>query len=57
MLIDGGCANQRAHTDGCLNCEVVPIDGCSQLYVGDKQINFEKFGASQSSHYWNIGQY
>ena len=32
---------QRASTDGCLNNEGVPIDGCSQLYVGDIEIRFQ----------------
>ena len=33
--------DQRASTDGCLNYEEVPIYGCSHLYVGDIEINFE----------------
>ena len=33
-------------TDGCLNCEGAPIDGCSQLYVGDIEIRFEKVSVS-----------
>ena len=33
--------HQRASTDGCLNCEGVPTDGCSQLYVGEIEITFE----------------
>ena len=41
--------NQRASIDGCLNCEGVPIDGCSHLYVGDIENTFEDV-ASQSSH-------
>ena len=39
-----------ASTDGCLNCEGVPTDGCSQLYVGDIEIRFENIVGSQSSH-------
>ena len=35
--------DQRASIDGCLNCEGVPADGCSQLYVGDIEIKFENF--------------
>ena len=42
ILTNGGCANQRASIDGSLNCEGVPTDGCSQLYVGDIEIRFEK---------------
>ena len=30
-----------ASTDGCLNCEGVPFDGCSQLCFGDIEIIFE----------------
>ena len=33
--------DQRASTDGCLNYEGVPNDGCSHIYVGDIEINFE----------------
>ena len=40
---------QRASTDGCLNYEGVPTDGCSHLYVGDIEITFESFSASQNS--------
>ena len=42
--------DQRASTDGCLNCEGVPTNGCSQLYIGDIDIRFENFSASQISH-------
>ena len=42
--------DQRASTDGCLNCEGVPTDGCSQLYVGDIEIRLENFDAIKSSH-------
>ena len=41
--------DQRASTDGCLNYEGVPTDGCSHLYVGDIEINFESVAASQTS--------
>ena len=40
---------QRASTDGCLNYEGVPTNGCSHLYVGDIEIRFQKFSASQIS--------
>ena len=40
---------QRASTDGCLNYEGVPIDGCSQLYVGDIDIRFQNVAAIQNS--------
>ena len=50
VLTDGGCANQRASTNGSLNCEGVPTDECSQLYVGDIEMRFENVGASQSYH-------
>ena len=33
--------DQRASTDGCLNYEGVPTDGCSQLYIGDIEIRFQ----------------
>ena len=42
--------DQRESTDGCLNCEGVPTDGCSQLYVGDIEIIFENVSAIQISH-------
>ena len=32
-----------------MNYERVPIDGCSQLYVGDIEIIFESFYAIQTS--------
>ena len=41
---------QRASTNGCLNYEGVPTDGCSQLYVGDIEIMFEKFVERKSYH-------
>ena len=40
---------QIPSTDGCLNYEGVPTDGCSQIYVGDIEINFASFYASQTS--------
>ena len=40
---------QRASTDGFLNYEGVPIDGCSKLYVGDIEIRFQNVAASQNS--------
>ena len=49
-MAEGGCANQREFIDGSLNYEGVPIDGCSQLYVGDIEIRFENVSASLSSH-------
>ena len=42
--------DQRESTDGCLNCEGVPTDGCSQLYVGDVEIRFENVVAIQIYH-------
>ena len=39
--------DQRASTDGCLNYEGVPTDGCSHLYFGDIEINFKIFVANQ----------
>ena len=39
---------KRKSTDGCLNWEGVPTDGCSQLYVGDIEIRFENVATSQS---------
>ena len=41
---------QRASTNGCLNCEGVPIDGCSKLNVSDIDIRFENVSAIQISH-------
>ena len=32
-------------TDGCLNYEGVPNDGCSQIYVGDIEIKLENVSA------------
>ena len=43
--------DQRESTDGCLNCEGAPTDGCSQLYVGDIDIRFETFDGRNISHY------
>ena len=40
---------QRASTNGCLNYEGVPTDGCSQLYVGDIEIIFQNVVASKIS--------
>ena len=37
--------DHRACTDGRLNCEGVPTDWCSQLYVGDIEIIFENIAA------------
>ena len=45
-----GCPNQRESIDGSLNYEGEPIDGCSQLYVGDIDIIFENVDASLISH-------
>ena len=50
ILPGGGCVNQREYTDGSLNYERVPSDGCSQLYVGDIEIRFENIIAIQCSH-------
>ena len=50
ILIDGGCANQRASVDGSLNYEGVPTNGCSKLYIGDIEIRFENVATRQSSH-------
>ena len=41
--------DQRASTDGCLNYEGVPTDGCSKIYVGDIEIRFKNVVASQNS--------
>ena len=45
ILADGGCTNQRESTNGSLNYEGVPTDGCSQIYVGDIEIIFENVDA------------
>ena len=37
-------------TDGCLNYEGVPNDGCSQTYVGDIEIISENVAAIQIYH-------
>ena len=42
--------DQRESTDGCLNCEGVPTDGCSQIYVGDIDIIFENVVARKIYH-------
>ena len=41
--------DQRASTDGCLNYEGVPTDGCSQLYVDDIDIRFQNVVSIQNS--------
>ena len=41
--------DQRASTDGFLNYEGVPTDGCSQLYVGDIEIIFQNVSARKNS--------
>ena len=41
--------DQTESTDGCLNYEGVPTNGCSQIYVGDIEIIFQNFAASQNS--------
>ena len=41
--------DQRASTDGCLNYKGVPTVGCSHLYVGDIEINFESVAVIQNS--------
>ena len=41
--------DQRASTDGYLNYEGVPTDGCSQIYVGDIEIIFQNVAARQIS--------
>ena len=40
---------QRAFTDGCLNNEVVPTDGCSQIYFGDIEVRFQNVATRQIS--------
>ena len=40
---------QRASIDGCLNYEGVPTSGFSHHYVGDIEIIFQNFVASQIS--------
>ena len=42
--------DQRESTDGCLNCEGVPTDGFSQLYVSEIDIRFENVAAIQIFH-------
>ena len=41
---------QRESMDGFLNCEGVPTNGCSRLYVGDIEIIFENFVARKIYH-------
>ena len=41
---------QRAFTDGCLNYEGVPTNGCSQLYVGDIDIRLENVSVIKIYH-------
>ena len=41
--------DQTESTDGCLNYEGVPFDGCSHLYVGDIEITFERVVARKTS--------
>ena len=41
--------DQRASTDGCLNYEGLPTNGCSQIYVGDIDIRFQNVVARQNS--------
>ena len=36
-----------------MNYEIVPTGGCSQIYVGDKEIRFENVAASQISYEHN----
>ena len=50
ILTNGGCSNQRESIDWALNYEGEPIDGCSQLYVGDIDIRFENVVARQIFH-------
>ena len=40
---------QRESTDGWLNYEGVPTDGCSKIYVGDIDIIFQNVSASRNS--------
>ena len=42
--------DQGESIDGCLNCEGVTTDGCSQIYGGDIEIRFENVVANQISH-------
>ena len=42
--------DQKESTDGCLNCEEVPNDGCTQIYVGDIEIKLENIASIQISH-------
>ena len=56
ILVDGGCENQREFIDGSLNYERVPTDGYSKFYVGDIDIIFQNFAASQISHEHKYGE-
>ena len=49
-LLMGVVQIKRESTNGSLNCEGVPTDGCSQLYVGDIDIRFENVAESLISH-------
>ena len=40
---------QRASTDGCLNYEGEPIDGCSHLYIREIDMAFEIVSTIQTS--------
>ena len=42
--------DQKESTDGCLNYEGVPTNGCSQIYVGDVEIRHESVLARQIYH-------
>ena len=42
--------DQMTSTDGCLNCEGAPTDGCSQLYIADIEIILENVVAIKISH-------
>ena len=42
--------DQRESTDGCLNYEGVPTNGCSQLYVGDIEIIFQNVAERKISN-------
>ena len=41
---------QRAPTDGCLNYEGVPNNGCLEIYVGDIEIRFKNVSSSKISN-------
>ena len=42
--------DQKESTDGCLNCEGEPTDGCSQIYVGSIDIIFDNVVTIQIYH-------